>query len=99
MAEDKIEWRTLFLGKPPSTDQVNKFHEKADKDASQEALHHSLGGAHNQAAAGDHTHDGGNSALLLTNITFTGSRTTVANIIPQLIAAFVQLGATDSTTP
>jgi hypothetical protein len=97
--ETNVSWRDLFSGKPPSTDQVIKFHEKADKDASPKAIHHTLGPGPNQAASGDHSHDGGNSAQLLSNIVFTGSRTTIANIVPQLIAALVQLGATDNTTP
>jgi hypothetical protein len=95
----KIEWRDLFFGKPPSTDQVNKFHEKADKDASPKALHHTLGPGANQAASGDHSHDGGNSTQLLTDVQFTGSRATFSSIELQMMNALISLGATDNTTP
>ena len=100
MAEDdRTTWRELFLGKPPSTEQVAKFHEKADKDASQKAIHHSLGPSHNQASPGDHSHDGGTSTQLLTSVTFTGSRATFSAIDLQMMNALILLGAVDNTTP
>lgn len=92
-------WRDLFLGKPPSSEQVAKFHEKADKDASPKALHHTLGPGTNQAAAGNHTHDGGNSAQLLSSFSFTGSRATFSSIELQMMNALVSLGVVDNTTP
>lgn len=100
MADDRpITWRDLFLGKPPSSEQVAKFHEKADKDASPNSLHHSLGAKPNQASPGNHTHDGGASAQLLTSVSFTGSRATFSSIELQLMNALVSLGAVDNTTP
>lgn len=95
----KISWRDLFLGKPPSAEQVTKFHEKADKDASAKALHHTLGFSANQASPGNHSHDGGNSTQLLTSVTFTGSRATFSAIDLQFLAALVSLGAVDNTVP
>lgn len=93
-------WQELFLGKqPPSSDQVKKFHEKADSDASPKAIHHTLGPGHNQASPGDHSHDGGNSTQLFTSVTFTGSRATFSSIEQQLVNAIVSMGAVDNTTP
>lgn len=40
---------------------VNEFHSKSDKDAASTAQHHTLGMDANQAAPGNHTHDGINS--------------------------------------
>lgn len=45
----------------PSPTEVNKFHAQCDRNASQNADHHTLGIDHNQASPGDHTHDGKNS--------------------------------------
>ena len=46
----------------PTAEEVRVAHTHADIDVSPVALHHSLGSAPNQAAAGNHTHDGGSSA-------------------------------------
>ena len=45
-------------GGAPSAKEVAQFHLRADVDASHRALHHTLGNNRNQAARGDHTHDG-----------------------------------------
>ena len=45
----------------PSSAEVTKFHSNSDLDASTTAQHHTLGQGHNQAAAGDHNHNGKNS--------------------------------------
>ena len=37
---------------------VSSFHQNADTDVSKDAAHHTLGPASNQAAAGNHNHDG-----------------------------------------
>lgn len=42
----------------PSARQVNEVHTKADTDSGNTAIHHTLGIDHNQASAGDHSHDG-----------------------------------------
>lgn len=76
---------------------VNKFHEKSDVDSSQEAQHHTLGNKHDQAAAGDHTHDGKNSRKILKGQVISGSRSGGAALI-SVIDALEKLGATDSTT-
>lgn len=93
------EWRDLFDGKPPTAEQVQKFHEKSDKDGSPKSVHHTLGPGPNQASPGNHTHDGGASAYLLDQVTFTGSRGTFSAIEIQLVDALIRLGAIDSTTP
>lgn len=51
----------------PNPDQVNEFHRYSDLDNSPEAGHHTLGIDPNQAASGDHDHDGRNSAFLSPN--------------------------------
>jgi hypothetical protein len=38
--------------------EINQLHTRSDVDASPQAQHHTLGFQHNQAAIGDHTHDG-----------------------------------------
>lgn len=76
---------------------VAKFHEKADTDASQTAIHHTLGPRNGQAASGDHNHNGTNSVQLLKGTTITGSRGGNA-AVASIITALVKLGATDGTT-
>jgi hypothetical protein len=44
-----------------SAGQVNDFHANSDVDKSTLSQHHTLGTLPNQAAAGDHSHDGRNS--------------------------------------
>lgn len=88
--------------KKPEAAEVHAFHENADKDGSQTALHHSLGPGPNQAAPGNHLHDGGSSKILdpvLSGTTITGAKTgNPAPALASVIAALVKLGATDSTT-
>lgn len=48
----------------PSSTEVQKAHSNSDVDASTTAQHHTLGIAHNQAAPGDHNHNGKNSKKL-----------------------------------
>lgn len=84
--------------KPPPKDVID-FHTNSDKDGSQQAQHHSLGPGHNQAAPGDHSHDGGTSTRLspLDGTTISGSRSS-GTALTSVIAALVSLGATDTTT-
>lgn len=84
-------------GNIPSSDAVEKFHRKADTDGSETSAHHTLGNGRNQAAPGNHDHRGGSSILLLEGFTLTGSRGGNA-AVSSIIAALVELGATDSTT-
>lgn len=48
--------------------QVADLHKRADTDSSFKAIHHTLGKKHNQAAPGDHTHDGIDSSAIETGI-------------------------------
>lgn len=82
--------------KPPSQ-VVDDFHENSDLDARAESQHHTLGPNPTQAAPGNHTHDGGDSELLLVNETITGSRATDAWRL-SVNAILVRLGATDNST-
>lgn len=83
--------------KVPSAREVEKFHENSDVDGSPKAIHHTLGPGINQAAPGPHNHRGGDSALLLEGVTLSGSRGDNA-ALASVIAALVELGATDVTT-
>lgn len=83
--------------RPPTSEEVDKFHQNADTDSRGQAIHHTLGPTENQAAPGNHNHRGGDSVQLLLGITITGSRG--GNIaLLSVIQALVALGATDSTT-
>jgi len=82
--------------KPPAQ-AVEDFHTNSDLDARAEAQHHTLGPGPNQAAPGDHVHDGGDSALLLEGQTIAGSRATDAWRL-SVNAILVRLGATDNST-
>lgn len=82
--------------KPPA-EVVNDFHTYSDVDTRQEAQHHTLGASPTQASPGDHTHDGGDSKLLLEGLTISGSRATDAWRL-SVNAILVRLGATDNST-
>jgi len=82
--------------KPPA-EQVNDFHTNSDVDSRAEAQHHTLGAQPTQASPGDHTHNGGSSALLLEGFVLTGSRNSDA-WRQQVNAILVRLGAVDQTT-
>lgn len=81
----------------PDAAAVEDFHTNADTDIRRESLHHTLGPGEAQAAPGSHSHDGGDSALLLSGMTLSGSRGGNVALI-SVIAALVRLGATDNTT-
>lgn len=82
----------------PASKEVEVFHTNSDKDGSPTASHHTLGNGPNQAAPGDHTHDGGSSKQLLEGTNITGSKSG-GTALDSVIAALVALGATDGTTP
>jgi hypothetical protein len=84
-------------GKKPTTEEVEDFHTNSDVDLRAEALHHTLGTSPSQAAAGDHNHDGGNSALILEGRAITGSRDSDAWRL-SVNALLVRLGADDNST-
>lgn len=89
------------VNKRPPFREVEEFHTHADTDGSGKAVHHTLGSGANQAAAGNHSHDGGGSTkfiIPLDGFALSGSKASGA-ALNSVIAALVQLGATDSTTP
>ncbi len=82
----------------PPPQEVNAFHERSDVDGNPNSQHHTLGTGHNQAASGDHTHNGMNSKRLMSGITVTGSRggnAALTDLVNKLSAA---LGFTNGTT-
>lgn len=82
----------------PSPSDVNALHARSDVDSGWQAQHHSLGIKHNQAAAGDHKHNGQDSRKIMEGITITGSKggnVALADLISKLSAS---LGFTDGTT-
>lgn len=88
------------LGVSPPAQDVVRFHRNADVDSDTDAMHHTIGNGHKQAAFGDHTHQGGAGLPLLEGTTFTGSRAAnTALILKQVLDALVLIGALDSTTP
>jgi hypothetical protein len=98
MADEKVAAHAK--AEKPTAKQVEDFHTNADKDGSPKALHHTLGPGPNQAAAGNHTHDGGNSASLtelLSDVTISGSRATAVPL-QQLLTALTKFGLKDTTT-
>lgn len=76
--------------------EVANFHKKADTDGGRNALHHTLGAQKEQASPGNHDHHGGDSVLMLKDIVLSGSRGGNVALV-SIIAALVDLGATDST--
>lgn len=82
----------------PPADVVRRFHQNAAVDTRKEDIHHTLGLNPNQAAPGDHKHNGGDSKLLLEGSTIVGSKASPSTVLPSIISALVRLGATDSTT-
>lgn len=77
--------------------QVDDFHDQSDLDTRSESQHHTLGSRQNQAAPGNHNHDGGTSQPLWAGNAITGSRG--GNMaLASVISLLVQKGATDSTT-
>lgn len=90
--------------KNPSTltsRQVNKMHEKSDKDVSPNAQHHTLGTDRNQAASGSHTHTGKDSKKIGdgSGLVVTGSRGGNAALNSLLTELSKVISFTNSTTP
>lgn len=82
----------------PAARTVNQLHTNSDVDSFAGAQHHTLGVKHDQAAPGDHKHDGTNSVKLLDGIHLTGVKsggTALENLIQLLVDKF---GLTDDTT-
>lgn len=86
----------------PSSRVVENFHRNSDVNRRPEAFHHTLGTGHNQAAYGDHTHDGSTGRPLFNQTdlfnknlgTYQGQKDT----IKQILGLLARLGAIDSTT-
>lgn len=89
---------TADAERSPDNKTVDDFHKNASVDTRPEDIHHRLGIEPNQAAAGDHRHDGSNGVLLLDGVIISGSKASPSTVLPSIIGALVQLGATDSTT-
>jgi hypothetical protein len=85
------------LPEKPSATQVQEFHTYADTDSTKDAIHHTLGAGQNQAASGQHKHNGSDSPRLWEGKTITGSRSSGA-AVASIIALLVEQGATDSST-
>ena len=96
-SDDNVGTFARDVNPKPPTQVVDDFHENSDLDARAESQHHTLGPGPNQASPGDHTHDGGDSALILEGQTISGSRATDAWRI-SVNALLVRLGATDNST-
>lgn len=84
----------------PTPQEVNAYHKAADKDASKNALHHTLGLRPNQAAAGNHTHNAKDSVKIGTNENFVltgakGGNVALTNLIA-LLKNYIQF--IDNTT-
>lgn len=100
MADKEVKVADHAKTDKPTAKQVLDFHTNSDADGSPKAQHHTLGPGPNQAAAGNHTHDGGNSAPLtelLSDITVTGATDTAAlrSLLDELSAKF---GLNDTST-
>lgn len=82
----------------PSAQDVLNAHKNSDVDNSETSQHHTLGPESYQASPGDHTHDGGNSPLLLSGYTLNGVKANPGTVLPSIIQCLARLGATDATT-
>lgn len=52
------------VSSPPTSVEVSRIHTNSDLDSGVNCQHHTLGILHNQAAGGDHKHDGHASKLI-----------------------------------
>ncbi len=84
--------------KPPQ--DVNRDHYRSDVDSSTTAQHHTLGASHNQAAYGDHTHNGSNSKKIGngTVVSITGSRSSGAAFITLIAELSKYIEISDGTS-
>lgn len=69
---------------PVPAKEVNEFHQKDDLDSSHRAHHHTLGFGPNQAAPGNHTHDGVTSPPIPPE-NLTGVVKSVTSIAPEIV--------------
>lgn len=84
----------------PEPREVNLFHSRSDCDSSTGAQHHTLGIKHDQAAIGDHNHDGKGSRKIGAGLglTLTGSKGGNVALANLLIMLGSVMDFTDSTT-
>jgi hypothetical protein len=82
----------------PDAIEVDQFHVNADTDIRPESVHHTLGPGNTQGSPGNHIHDGGNSPLILSGFTVSGSRGGNVALV-SVISQLVRLGATDQSVP
>lgn len=82
----------------PPTEEVEKFHSNAEVDVKATSIHHTLGPGEFQAASGSHTHNGGDSPLLLEGYTLIGSISNPTSMLPSIIQCLERLGAKNSTS-
>ena len=73
----------------PDPREVNIFHSRSDVDSSSTAQHHTIGIKHDQASAGDHSHDGKGSRKVGTGMGLTcdtgvSTATDLANLLLML---------------
>lgn len=78
--------------------ESNDFHARDDVDTSTLAHHHTLGTKHDQAAPGDHRHQGENSLQLMEGIIVSGSKGGNAALTDLITKLAEVLGFTDATT-
>ena len=87
------------MNNAPSSREVAFLHKNSDVDSRDEAQHHTLGHGSAQASPGDHNHRDGKSMPILEGVSITGVTSgTNSVVIRSIIAALVELGATDSST-
>lgn len=84
----------------PDPRLVNSFHHRSDVDSSVASQHHTLGISRNQAAPGDHIHDGSASRKLGAgrNLTISGSKggNAALSSLITMLKNFIEF--TDNTT-
>jgi hypothetical protein len=90
---------TMLQGvNPPSNKVVEWFHGRADTTRP-ESIHHPIGTGPSESAAGDHTHNGKDSAFIipagttLTDVPTTATNLQLANAINAINAVLTKLGA------
>lgn len=94
-----LEPKTKEPDASPPTRVVTEFHKNASVDTKGEDMHHTLGINPAQASPGGHRHRGGDSELLLTEFTISGSKATnPAAVLATIIPCLTALGAKDATT-
>lgn len=94
---NRVNPKADAAARQPAAEHVNDFHTNSDVDSGPDAHHHRLGTGTNQAAPGNHTHDGSDSPLILDGLSITGAKgtTTWYASVNQLL---VRLGAADQST-